>query len=73
MIYLHKYTIYIYIIKQEGMATTPRGRSHFSGINRRPGDRGKNVDRGGEGRGGYPLIYQYNKFFLGGYPPYVLI
>lgn len=34
-----------------------QGRSHFSGINRRPGDRGKNVDRGGEGRGGYPLVY----------------
>ena len=45
-----------------------QGRSHFSGINRRPGDRGKNVDRGGEGRGGYAALDCINVicFFLGG-------
>ena len=56
--------IHIYnIMMPGGDESHPGGGFHFSGINRRPGDRGKNVDRGGEGRGGYPLVYHRNMFF----------
>ena len=57
MIYLHGYTIYIYNKVRKDSNDAQGGGSFFFGINRRPGDRGKNADRGGEGRGGYPLVY----------------
>ena len=68
---IHIYNIMIF----GGDESHPGGGSHFSGINRRPGDRGKNVDRGGEGRGGYPSPYQHRIFFrkLGASPLYINI